>query len=134
MPIDLNPNLHHGRKRAKEENLIDNLDSQKLLVAPVTAPKFCALTIIHEAKGDGMGMAVDVVVEPRKKGKVFSAAERFMILTSTLSHSHPTERNSVFPVTAESLLSFRITFGLQLADSLEWTSPCGRLCKPKPKS
>ena len=26
-----------------------------------------------------MGMAVDVVVEPHKKGKVFTAAERFMI-------------------------------------------------------
>ena len=95
------------------------------------------LTIIHEAKGDGMGMAVDVVVEPHKKGKVFTAAERFMIFTSTLSHSHPTERNSAFPVTAESLLSFRftaesllsfrITFRLQLADSPEWTSSCGRL-------
>ena len=98
MPIDLNPNLHHGRKRAREESLVGNLDSQKLLVAPVTAPKFCALTIIHEAEGDGMGMAVDVVVEPHKNGKVFSAAERFMIFTSTLSHSHPTERNSAFPV------------------------------------
>ena len=85
------------------------------------------LTIIHEAKGDGMGMAVDVVVEPHKKGKVFTVAERFMIFTSTLSHSHPTERNSAFPVTAESLLSFRITFRLQLADSPEWTSSCGRL-------
>ena len=30
VPIDLNPNLHHGRKRAKEENLVENLDSQKL--------------------------------------------------------------------------------------------------------
>jgi hypothetical protein len=81
-----------------------------------------------------MGMAVDVVVEPHKNGKVFTAAERFMIFTSTLSHSHPTERNSAFPVTAESLLSFRITFRLQLADFPEWTSLCGRLCRPKPKS